>query len=355
MSGLSINKTYFHAYDHRQGWNNTIFLSFWNDFYREDESWKYVEFSSVIILSLMSLVINSWLTYAFCTKKGLRSNQNHYTIAVMIISILYLPFCVMIGSTRLTHGWKLGNVGCQLVTWATSNTAFIKMWLMALIGIDRYLKVARGYTIQYKYTVIFIVLSVMIPSITMAVIAGRNSFAQDIEYKGDNFTICTVTFEYHPVVRSSLAHLITTVVGFFVIPIIVIVFCYGRILTILCSSAKAMKKHNHAKGGTLRSNRKKSNLTKLLSFIVFVFVIMWMPFFATLGFLTIDHVYKIFQMSARILVGVLCIQIVNTIVEPFLYAFTSTHVRQELSKFCCKSKPDTVVINDTDITVSSSS
>ena len=335
MGENNLNKTYFYANDTKLGWNFTTFLSLWNDFYRDDEDMKYFEFTLILLLCTIGLVVNMTLIVFFSMKKGLRSNQNRYVIAIMCTSIVFLPFSFLTGATRLTpNGWQFGNITCKLTIYLLISAAFVKTWLMAVISIDRYRKVVCGKDISQRLSVLLILLSIVIPSGTTAIMVFPNVFTKDIEYQGDQLIICSAGFEYNPRVRISVMYYSILLTLYFFIPQAVIAVCYTKIMRAISKSTRSLEKHGHF-GRTVNSNNQKSKTTKILILIVVLFTIMWLPLFAGLAFSTLDHVVEAYAISARVLLGVECVLLANTVAEPFLYSFTSSNVREEM-RLCCR-------------------
>lgn len=335
-----LNHSYFYAFDDRQGWNYTVFFSFWNDFNRHDVGIEYVEFLFMLLLFIVSLAVNFTLIVIFAAKRRLRSNQNMYVIAIMINSILLLPFSMLIGITRLSpSGWQFGNTGCQFTMYAIVATAFSKAWLMAMISIDRYVKVVRGRGISRTLTIVFILLVVTIPSVSTAIMAFPNTYTKTIDSTDEQITICTAIFKYHPSVRVSLAYFVTLFTMFFLIPLVVIIVCYSLIMKAVAKSTRSLSRHKSTpQNRKIESNRQKSRTTKILVLIVAVSTIMWLPLFGGLAFATLDMVFESYQMTSSVMFGVIAIIVLNMTIEPFLYSFTSSRVRNEVW-MCLKKKP----------------
>lgn len=329
MLKSQLNKSYFYTYDNKLGWNYTTFLSIWNDFYREDENIKYAEFTIVYVLSILSLLINCGMIYLFLYKKQLKANQTVYIITVMITSILYAPFCFVIGATRLTNGWVYGDVGCQLVMFATVNTAFVKLSLTATISIDRCLNIVRNYKVPKKYMLLAISIALITPSASSLALTSQYTRTLNVTYGVDNFKICTAYFPKTSVHISKVIFFVFFVV-FFVIPVIVTAICNARIIY-------------HVNNATMLAARslisgRKRYVTRVLLFILILFVVMWLPFYIILAFVAYDEAVQNFYMTSRFVIGVVCLQIVNTILEPFLYTCTSARVRRQVFALCLSKK-----------------
>lgn len=355
-----MNKSYFWAYDHRKGWNFTEFQSFWNDFYRTDENMKYVEFSCLTLLSALSLIVNLYLIITLCLNRRLRTSHNKFVMGIICCTIVWIPFVCLIAATRLTHGWVFGDVACKLSMFMTINTSFVKIVYMAVISLDRYAKIVRGYQISERGRTLLLALPVLIVSACSGYVTIPNTFAQEIEYQEDHFYICTAAFEYHETIRVSMAYLLTIFTTFFILPTVIIFACYAKIMLSISRSAKAVRYHSRASTKSCNKQRltkRRRMTTTVLIMIALLFVIMWMPLFGCLAALTLDHVLEIFQMSSRVMIACVSVTVANSVIEPLLYTLTARSYRQECLYRCClRRRKDTISsIEDNTMYTSSSS
>jgi hypothetical protein len=102
----------------------------------------------------------------------------------------------LIAASRLTGGWVFGDSACKASLFLTVNTAFIKIVLMAIISLDRYLNIVRRYRVKTKLSYALLGVTVAFVSSTTAAVSIPNIFSQRVEYANDSFTICTVAFDY---------------------------------------------------------------------------------------------------------------------------------------------------------------
>lgn len=326
MAMMSMNKSYFWSYDYRQGWNYTRFQSFWNDFFRDDEGMKYVEFSFLTLFAVISLLLNLYLLVLLCMRKHLRLNQSKYIIGIMLCTVVWLPSVFLIAATRLTHGWTFGDFSCKLTIFTTVNTSFVKIVFMAIISIGRYLKVVRGKLVKRKTSISIISLSVLVVSSTTAYMSIPNTFTQEINYHNASFHICTVVFQYHEKIRISLTFMITIFTVYFILPAIIICICYSRIMSVIKNSVRSINRHKIIHGSYINYGQQRKTLILIL--IAVLFVVMWISLFSCVIALTLDQVLQNYKLSSRLLIMSINISLINTIIEPLLYTLTARAVRQ---------------------------
>lgn len=339
MAASQLNRTYFRGFDDMQGWNNTTFISLWNEFYREDWALKYVEFTMATLLGVISLISNILMLVLFIMRRhSIQSGQNLYIIAVIATSIVYiLPFSFMIGATRLTYGWTYGDFGCKIFVFIYINTACVKAWLMALTSVYRYLNIVKKKTVTIRTTLIMIATALVVPSACSLIVSCMTVFAKDIEFGEDSFTICTVHFPYDASVRFYFVAYALFLIVFYFVPIIVTATCSALIICQMNKSEKLFKNRNSTYSTSAAVSPKESKqshrkrlVTRALLTVLVIFVLMWTPFYVVLGYMSYDDYTKDYNLSSKVLFGTVCCQIVNTIIEPFLYTLTSREVRKTI-------------------------
>ncbi|KAF6017456.1 hypothetical protein EB796_024225 [Bugula neritina] len=332
------NKSYIWDWDHIKGWNYTPFFSFFNDFGDDLTFYQYIEFGAVAILSLLSFIVTVLLMVFFLTKKHLRRDLHMYTISIMASSLVLLPFALLIGITRLSpQGWLFGSLACKSTLFVLVMTAFVKIWLMTLISVDRYLRIVHSNhrCMGPKVSVILILVAWVLPVATIAGIVYPNSRSLDVDIYG-GISFCTVGFQYHPTIRYSLMYFSTIFALEFILPATIMIVCYSLIMRKINKSTKAILSHSKMNSlkveKNLRTNIRRRRTTNILIAIMSLFLVMWLPLFALIAIITLDQTMETFKLSSRWIVGQLCILLLNTLIEPFLYSFTAAKTRQELKR-----------------------
>ena len=338
-----LNRSYIYAHDTVHGWNYTTFFSFFNEFNRPDEKMKYVETGSLITLSVISFIINAGLINFFLRTKEFRTYQHMLVISVLSSSFLLLPFSIIIGVNRLSpDGWMFGDFACRTTLYILSTTAFIKIWLMSIISIDRYLKVIHptNFHLGKRSSLLLTIAAWILPMGTLAAMLYPNTTAKETQINGNTtVTICSIMFKYHPTISHALIYFSILFIFEFIFPATLMAVCYLKILYHIRRSSEGLTKrnrNNRKRDITLRNNGKEKRTTKILLGVLMLFLLMWSPLFVLLAYLSIDYTYKIFYLSSKYIIGQICMLLTNTVIEPVLFAFTIGQVRQKLSSLCIK-------------------
>ncbi|XP_067933609.1 substance-P receptor-like [Watersipora subatra] len=344
-----MNKSYLWAFDDKHGWNYTTYFSFFNDFYRDDEKMKYVEISFITILCVVSVILNSSLTGFILCSRELRTRQHMFIVSVLCSSMFLLPFAMAIGITRLSPlGWMFGNFFCKSTMYAFLTTAFIKIWLMSVISMDRYLQVVH---LQHRHlgrrmSIALTIAAWTLPMITLACMVYPNTVSvQSTMPDNTTVTICSAIFRYHDTIPYAVVYFLSVFVLEYVIPASLMIMFYTKVMQKIKLSAQALLRHNKAPNKSsktdeaVKNNAKERRATLILIIILLLFLLMWTPLFGLLAMLSLDQRLETYYLSSRFIIGGLCSLLANTIIEPILFALTTGQVRQKLLALCQTRQP----------------
>ena len=347
MTGSQLNKSFLWARDDHQGWNYTTYFSFFNDFTREDDDMKYVEMAAITLLCTISFILNSALITFFLYSKELRTRQHMFTVSVLFSSIFLLPFSMLIGITRLSDdGWMFGDLVCKSTLFSFLATSFIKIWLMSLISIDRYLTVVHlpDRQLGQRSSILLTIAAWALPVISLAAIVFPNTTSVQVKLPNNTTVgICSAMFRYHPTIKFSLLYFSILFTVEYLLPAIVMTVSYSKIMEKIKNSSQALIRHSKrtplANDETVKSLKKTSKerrTTVILISILILFLLMWSPLFGLLAWLSLDQWLQTYRMTSRFVIGNLCVLIANTIIEPVLFSLTTGQVRQKIATICKK-------------------
>lgn len=340
MVASQLNRSYLWAYDEVHGWNYTTYFSFFNDFDRKDENMKYFELTIISLLSLTSVILNVSLIAFFLANKELRTLSHMFVISVLCANLFLLPFALIIGLNRLSaSGWMFSDFVCRTTMYAYLATAFMKIWLMSIISIDRYLKVVHppNCHLGRRASILLTIAAWTLPTITLAIMVYPNTISVKSQLS-ENVTvaICSAMFKAHPTISYALIHFATVFVLEFMVPTTLMTASYVLIMRKIRKSSQALMKHNTKNNkniaNKLTTNSKEKRTTMILIVILVLFLLMWTPLFGLLAALSLDQWLYVYALSSRYIVGQLCMLIANTIIEPVLFALTTGQVRQKLTE-----------------------
>ena len=235
---------------------------------------------------------------------------------------LGIPF---IATTRITQHWVFNDFFCKTVTYIQFISGICSILTMMSISIERFLCVClmNRYKLSAKHLALVISCIWIIATGFPVPVALAQSLIT-IHTTKASFTFCGVSWEEEFHTEIYLGFMGTL---FFLVPLIVISSCYLRILRVVNTSADRTRAYQNDG----KSARKQVRLVKMCSSIVFLFVVMWLPFFI-ISFLGVH--FK--QITSTHFTATLILALANTCVNPLLYGYFNLRFRDEFKTMCCQ-------------------
>ena len=175
------------------------------------------------------------------------------------------------------------------------------------------------------------------------------AFTQIVGNDFDNTYSCNVVF---PTKGGETAYITFTVIVTYILPVVVILYCYAQILVTVWRKTSAGTESAQAQSRALRRKRK---ITRMVFIVVILFALCWLPIQSFTIWYTYDQAgfHNLFcAHSQAILITALAFKAIahtNSIVNPFVYAFTTTSFKKYYRKtfqVCCPTKgPEPSVVS----------
>jgi len=140
--------------------------------------------------------------------------------------------------------------------------------------------------------------------------------------------------------------------GYLVVPMIVFVFCYGRIVAVMRRQMKVMAAHNvessaRMSASQMQSKRIKWNIIKTMIIVSVAFVICWSPL----------NIYPVVldilaQTPSNLVLGpgyyaTVFLSYLNICMNPFIYAFKQEAVKEKLARLMvCRKRVEVAAVGD---------
>ncbi|XP_069469248.1 C-C chemokine receptor type 4-like [Ambystoma mexicanum] len=292
-----------------------IFLCEKEEFMRFGSVFVPASYSLVFILSMTG---NTLILIVLAKCEKLASVTNIFILNLVLSDLLFsvsLPFWAVYHSSQ----WIFGNIMCKIISWLFFLGFYSSVMFLTLMTVDRYLAIVHSlsttsarrvrYATVASLAVWFISLVVSAPEL---IFSGerRNSngeaLCEEITFVGESYhTWKKVAFFQHSVM-------------FYLVPLVIVIFCYSRILITITKS-------------TLH---KKCRVVKLVFFIVLLFFLCWTPYYLIIFVLfwqnvfsystcdtTVDYAYYICRSVAYF----------HCCVNPLFYTFLGTKYRKHFS------------------------
>ncbi|XP_005373156.1 PREDICTED: galanin receptor type 1 [Chinchilla lanigera] len=246
-----------------------------------------------------------------------RSTTNLFILNLSVADLAYLLFCVPFQATVYAlPTWVLGAFVCKFTHYVFTVSMLVSIFTLAAMSVDRYVAIVhsrRSSSLRVSRNALLGVGFIWALSIFMAspVAYHQRLFHRDIS----NQTFC---WEQWPNPSHKKAYVVCTFVFGYLLPLLLICFCYAKVLNHLHKKLKNMSKKSE-------TSKKKTAQTVLV--VVVVFGISWLPhhiihLWAEFGTFPLTPASFFFRITAH------CLAYSNSSVNPIIYAFLSENFRK---------------------------
>ncbi|KAL4617123.1 galanin receptor type 1-like [Arapaima gigas] len=244
-----------------------------------------------------------------------RSTTNIFILNLSIADLSYLLFCIPFQSTiYILHTWVLGPFVCKFVHYFFTVSMLVSVFTLAAMSVDRYVAIVharKASSVRVARHALLGVLGIWLLSLMAAAPVARH---QGI-FERHNGTFC---WEVWPEQSHKKAYVVCTFLFGYVLPLLLISFCYAKVLNHLHKKLRNMSKKSEA-------SKKKTAQTVLV--VVVVFCISWLPhhvvhLWVEFGTFPLNQASFLFRVTAH------CLAYSNSSVNPIIYAFLSENFRK---------------------------
>ncbi|XP_015212630.2 galanin receptor type 1 isoform X2 [Lepisosteus oculatus] len=245
-----------------------------------------------------------------------RSTTNIFILNLSIADLSYLLFCIPFQSTvYMLPTWVLGAFICKFIHYFFTVSMLVSIFTLSAMSVDRYIAIVhsrKSSSIRVARHALIGVIAIWILSLAMAAPVAHH---QNIVERGGNSTFC---WEVWPDHKQKKIYVVCTFVFGYLLPLLLISFCYAKVLNHLHKKLRNMSKKSEA-------SKKKTAQTVLV--VVIVFCISWLPhhvvyLWVEFGSFPLNQASFVFRVAAH------CLAYSNSSVNPIIYAFLSENFRK---------------------------
>jgi len=302
---------------------------------------------AVLVIGVVGTATNGLILYALVASK---QHKKHLLIVNQNVLDLFGSFFLIIAySLKLCNIYLTGSVGYWLCIVVLSES----LWLcaitssiinLAIVTIDRYLKVVhavwsknklRKWVIYSAMAFVWIISVIYIAALVFPTTAVMNG--------------ACYAYAFWKNKTAQVAHVVLYFVFFYVITLLIFIFCYWRILLVIRRQAKVMASHNAAGPGTaptqaqILSHKMQSNVIKTMISVSALYAILWLPYNVYVLLLSLNPNPTVpgngYYASVFIAFLYICI-------NPFIYAIKFDPVKERLLRIihCNKTTGQVIAV-----------
>ena len=283
---------------------------------------------AVLMIGVVGTAANALVLYALLVSK---QHKNHVLIVHQNALDLFASFFMIVSyTTRLCNVHLIGSVGYWLCTMILSD--FLSWWgitasaiNLATITVERYLKVVLPVWSKKKLHNWMIYLAM----VTAWIVSFISNIAMVFPTSGVIDGVCYAYMIWENK-AARMSYFTWNFVSFYLIILVIFVFCYWRIIVVIRRQARVMA--SHAAGGSSAAqnqwNEIQASVIKTMIFVSACYTISWLPTY--IQFLHSDPTGVYYYASVLLAYSYMC-------TNPFIYATKLDPVRQVLVRLIpCK-------------------
>jgi len=287
----------------------------------------------VLVIGVIGTAANALILYAMVASK---EHNNHLLIfnqnALDLFSCVFLVITYPVKFFNIPFTGSLGYWICTLIMsdifiWIGSVGSVINL---AAITVERYLKVVHAAWSKTKLRHWMIYSAMAFAWIASVVYLVSLVFSTSFVING----ICR-PFTIFKNKSAMVFHYIWYFLSFYVIILVIFIFCYGRILIVIRRQAKVMARHNTGQSSTnqTQSHQIQTNVIKTMTLVSAFYAVLWSPYYIFLLILRLSPYLNMGRQSIYVGYYVSMFSAyLYTCINPFIYATKFEPVKQILRR-----------------------
>ncbi|XP_076006464.1 galanin receptor type 1-like [Genypterus blacodes] len=264
-----------------------------------------------------------------------RSTTNIFILNLSIADLSYLLFCIPFQSTiYMMPTWVLGAFICKFIHYFFTVSMLVSIFTLSAMSVDRYIAIVHSRKSSSIRVAKHAFIGVVVIWILSLAMAAPVMYYQNIFHSEENYTFC---WEVWPDQNQKKVYVVCTFVFGYVLPLLLISFCYAKVLNHLHKKLRNVSKKSEA-------SKKKTAQTVLV--VVVVFCLSWLPHHVVHLWVEFGT-FPLNQASFVLRVAAHCLAYSNSSVNPLIYGFLSENFRKAYKQvFKCQIGTSGSPLND---------
>ncbi|KAM3842181.1 galanin receptor type 1-like, partial [Diretmus argenteus] len=173
-----------------------------------------------------------------------RSTTNIFILNLSIADLSYLLFCIPFQSTiYMMPTWVLGAFICKFIHYFFTVSMLVSIFTLSAMSVDRYIAIVHSRKSSSIRVAKHAFIGVVVIWILSLAMAAPVMYYQNLFYRGENHTFC---WEVWPHQNQKKVYVVCTFVFGYVLPLLLISFCYAKVLNHLHKKLRNMSKKSEA-------------------------------------------------------------------------------------------------------------
>ncbi|XP_068819172.1 melatonin-related receptor [Capricornis sumatraensis] len=273
-------------------------------------------FCAMVITIVVDLIGNSMVILAVSKNKKLRNSGNVFVVSLSVADMLVAiyPYPLMLHAMAI-GGWDLSKLQCQMVGFITGLSVVGSIFNIMAIAINRYCYICHSLQYERIFSVRNTCIYLAVTWIMTVLAVLPNMYIGTIEYDPRTYT-CIFNYVNNP------AFAVTIVCIHFVLPLLIVGFCYVKIWT------KVLAARDPA--GQNPDNQLAEVRNFLTMFVIFLlFAVCWCPINALTVLVAVNPKEMAGKIPNWVYLAAYFIAYFNSCLNAVIYGVLNENFRRE--------------------------
>ncbi|XP_016296317.1 somatostatin receptor type 2-like [Sinocyclocheilus anshuiensis] len=277
------------------------------------------------VVCAVGLCGNALVIYVILRYAKMKTVTNIYILNLAVADVLCmlsLPFIAI--QLSLLH-WPFGSAICRVVLTVDSMNQFTSIFFLTVMSFDRYLAVVHPIkSTKWRKPRMAKTISLAMWGVSLLVNLPIMIYS-GVNTKRNEARTCTMLWPEPQNTYYTAFIFYTFFLGFF-LPLIVISMCYLLIVIKVKSSGMRV--------GSTKRKRSERKVTRMVSIVVVVFILCWLPFYV-FNVTSVTGTVPTTTVLKSTFDFVVVLGYANSCANPILYAFLSDNFKKSFQNVLC--------------------
>ncbi|XP_014821496.1 PREDICTED: free fatty acid receptor 4 isoform X1 [Calidris pugnax] len=328
-------------FEERRTEKNKTYFSFLSDFRGHNATALRVgESSALAFIFLLALVGNIWGIWLLVRRRCRLRAANCLVLNLFCADLLFITAMPFIAVVRWTESWLLGDTVCHMLFYLVGLSGTVIILSLSAVSLERLVSIARLRQAALRRPKALAAALLLIWALAAVATLPLCCFFCVVRLPaaaGQEMQICTLVW---PSIGGEIAWDLTFTIVFFLVPGLLIIISYSKILQITKASRRSLNAGlAYSESHRVRVSQQDYKLFRALFVLMISFFIMWSPIMITILLILVQSNTEDFKISPSVFFWIILFTFANSALNPILYNIA--HFRRKCQEIflCCTRSP----------------
>ncbi|KAM6130141.1 LOW QUALITY PROTEIN: free fatty acid receptor 4 [Phoenicopterus ruber ruber] len=318
---------------------NRTYFPFFSDFRGHNvTALRIGESSALASIFLLALAGNIWGICLLVRQQHRLRAANCLVLNLFCADLLFITAIPFIAVVRWTESWVLGDVVCHMLFYVMSLSGTVVILSLSAVSLERVVSIARLRHAAFRRRKALAAALLLIWGFAALATLPLCCFFTVVRLPaGEEIQICTLVW---PSIAGEIVWAVTFTIVFFLIPGLVIVISYSKILQITKASRRSLNAGlAYSENHQIRVSQQDYKLFRALFLLMISFFIMWSPIIVIILLILVQNYREGLNILPSVFFWIVLFTFGNSAVNPILY--NVAHFRRKCQEIllCCTGNP----------------